>query len=212
MREYAHELAYRLAREHLANIKDIEQQCLQSDAQYLPSEKAIIIDHLNQSYRISLPEGEVSLTTGGEVPIREKLLILHYFLQAKGTPLSGKTITYKELPDGINYYPTFFKRTIEPIINHFGNEPHRLPEIAGRLGARKADYGDASVTINAFSRVPITIALWQSDEEFGPEGNIMFDSTITDYLPTEDVTVLCETIAWKLVGLAKTGGDSHHKK
>jgi len=27
----------------------------------------------------------------------------------------------------------------------------------------------------------------------------LFDANISDYLSTEDVTVLCETIAWKLV-------------
>ena len=31
----------------------------------------------------------------------------------------------------------------------------------------------------------------------------MFDSTISDYLPTEDINVLCETIVWKLVKLLK---------
>lgn len=202
VREYAHGLAYKIACEQLANIADIEQQCLKSGAQYIPSQKVIIIDHLNQSYRISFPDGEVSLTTGEEaVPMRDKILILHYFTRAKGTPLSNKMITYKELPDGINYYPTFFKRAIAPIINHFGDEPHRLLDIAQILGGHKADYGDIAMTINAFKHVPVTIVLWRGDEEFPPEGNIMFDSTISDYLPTEDITILCEAIAWRLVRL-----------
>jgi len=213
VREYAHGLAYKLACEQLANIADIEQQCLKSGAQYIPSQKVIIIDHLNQSYRISFPDGEVSLTTGEEaVPMRDKILILHYFTRAKGTPLSSKMITYKELPDGINYYPTFFKRTIDPIVNNFGNEPHRLLDVAQALGGHKSDYGDLAVTINVFSLVPITPVLWQGDEEFAPDGNILFDSTITDYLPTEDITIICEILAWKLVRLLKTGGDSPGRK
>ena len=209
VREYAHGLAYKLACEQLAGIDDVEKQCRKSGAKYIPSEKAITIDHLNQSYRISFPDGDVSLASGEEaVPVRDKILILHYFTRARGTPLSGKLITYKELPDVINYYPTFFKRAIDPIVNHFGKEPSRLPDVAETLGGHKADYGDIAVTINAFSRVPVTIVLWQGDEEFAPDGNIMFDSTIPDYLPTEDITVLCEIIAWRLVRLLKTGGDS----
>ncbi|MFC1901410.1 DUF3786 domain-containing protein [Chloroflexota bacterium] len=209
VREYAHELAYRLAREQLAGIADIEQQCLNSEARYLTSEKSVIIDHLNQSYRIGFPDGEVSLAAGGEdVPIRDKILILHYFTTARGTPLSHKTITYKELPDGINYFPIFAKRAIKPIVNSFGGEPHRLVEIAGSLGGHQADYGDAAVTINAFSRVPVTIVLWQGDTEFTPEGSLMFDSTISDYLTNDDIHTLCENIAWKLVRLLKTRGDS----
>ena len=202
MREYAHGLAYKLACEQLAGIDDIEQQCLKSGAQYIASEKAIIIDHLNQPYRISLPDADVSFTTGEEaVPMRDKILILHYFTRAKGTPLSGKLITYKELPDGINYFPIFAKRAIKPIVNYFGNEPHRLVDIASTLGGHKTDYGD----------VAVTIVLWQGDKEFAPEGSIMFDSTISDYLTNDDIHTLCENIAWRLVRLLKAGGDKPGK-
>ena len=61
VREYAYELAYRLAREQLTGIDDIEQQCRRSGAKYIPSKKIITIEYLKQSYQISLPEGEVSL-------------------------------------------------------------------------------------------------------------------------------------------------------
>ncbi|GAI27680.1 unnamed protein product, partial [marine sediment metagenome] len=74
---------------------------------------------------------------------------------------------------------------------------------AEKLGSHKADYGDVAVTINAFNYVPITLVLWRGDEEFNPEGNILFDSTISDYLPTEDINILCETISWKLVKYLK---------
>jgi hypothetical protein len=209
VREYANELAYKLACEQLAGIDDIEKQCLKSGTKYIPAEKAITIDHLNQSYRISFPDGEVSFAGGGkDVPMRDKILILHYFIQAKGTPSSNKTITYKELPEGIIYFPVFAERAIKPIVTFFGDKPGQLLETAKVLGGRKADYGDAAVTINAFSRVPVTIVLWQGDEEFAPEGSIMFDSTITDYLTNDDIHTLCETIAWRLVRLSKTGGDS----
>jgi hypothetical protein len=205
VRQIAHELAYKIVREQLAGIKDIKKQCGNSGSQYLPVEKSIIIEHLNRSYQISVPGGEVTLVGSDEaVPIRDKILILHYFLRAKGTPLSGQSITYKELQEGINYYPTFFKRAIEPIINNFKDEPERLPETAAALGGQKTGYGDIAVSIVAFPRVPLTIVLWRGDKEFPPDGNILFDSTIGDYLPTEDVTIICEKIAWSLVRLARS--------
>jgi hypothetical protein len=209
VREIAHQLAYKIAREQLNGISDVPLQCHKSGARYLPAGKSIVLDHLNRSYRISLPGGEVSLVDSAEaVPVRDKILLLHYFTRAKGTPLSGKLITYKELQEGINYYPTFFKRAIDPIINNFKDGPEKLLNAAATLGGRKTDYGDIAVTINAFPYVPLTIVLWLGDKEFPPEGNIMFDSTIPDYLPTEDITILCEVIAWKLVRLLKTGGDT----
>jgi hypothetical protein len=56
--------------------------------------------------------------------------------------------------------------------------------------------------------VPITIALWRGDEEFGPEGSILFDSTVSEYLTNDDIHALCEGIAWKTVRLLQTGGDN----
>ena len=124
--EYGYELAYKLACEQLAKIDDIEQQCRKSEARYLEidSKKVIIIEYLNQSYLITLPDIEISLTDSGEkVSIRDKVLILHYLTLAKGSLATNKLITYRELPEGANYFPTFSKRTIKPILHYFGKEP-----------------------------------------------------------------------------------------
>ena len=32
----------------------------------------------------------------------------------------------------------------------------------------------------------------------------MFDRTITDYLPTEDIIILCQNTSWRLVKLLKS--------
>ena len=200
--EYGYDSAYKVACEQLAKIEDIKQQCLNSGAQYLAvdSKEVITIEYLNQSYQIVLPDIEISLTDSQEeVPIRDKLLILHYFIQARGTPATNKMVAFKELPQGANYFPTFSKRAIKPLLNHFGQEPHRLINAAEKLGGHKVDCGDVAVTINAFRRVPITIVLWRGDDEFAPEGSILFDNNITDYLSGEDIVVLCETISWRLV-------------
>lgn len=207
-----YELAYKLACEQLAEIGDIEQQCLKSGArcQVMDSKKVIIIQYLNQSYLVTVPEIEISLTdSGDEVPIRDKVLILHYLTSAKGTLATNKLITFKELPGGANYFPAFYKRTIKPILDYFGKEPHLLVAAAEKLGGYKADYGDVAVTISAFSRVPITIVLWQGDEEFAPQGSIIFDATVSDYLSTEDINVLCGTIAWRLVSFLKESEVPH---
>jgi len=199
------ELAYGLACEQLANIDDIKEQCHKSGARYLEIDaaKAIIVEYLNRSYQVTLPDVAISLIDSPEeVPIKDKVLILHYLTLAKGTPITNKMISFKELPEGANYFPTFSNRTVRPLLDHFGQEPHRLVDAAQKLGGYKVDYGDVAVTIKAFSRVPITLVLWRGDEEFAPSGSIIFDATISDYLSTEDITVLCETIAWKLVKLS----------
>ena len=200
--EYAYELAYKLACEQLAEISDIEQQCLKSGTQYqrIDSRHTVIIRYLNQSYLIALPGIEISLVDGVEdVPLRDKVLMLHYFTSANGTPAANRLITFRELPEGSAYSPTFHKRTVTPLLDYFGKEPHLLIDAGEKLGGHQADYGDTAVTINAFSRAPITIILRQGDEEFAPQGSVTFDATIPDYLSTEDITILCETITWRLI-------------
>jgi len=203
----ANSLPYRLARQQLAGIPDIEEQCRKGGAQYSlgNSGKSIVVQYLNRTYLITLPDAEISIMESPEeMPIKDRILILHYLLTAKGTPPADKLIAFHELPDGSVYYPTFAKRTIQPLVDNFGSDPSLLLPTSRKLGGQKADYGDMAVTINAFPRVPITIVLWRGDSEFPARGNVLFDAAISHYLPTEDVTVLCETIAWRLVGLKRS--------
>jgi len=208
--EYGYKLAYELAGQKLAKLSGIEQQCRRSGARYkvVDSQPLIIIEYLSRSYQITLPERQISLMDSGEeVPLKDKVLILHYLTQAKGTPLSNEMVSYKQLPEGASYFPTFYKRAIKPLVEHFGRQPQRLVDTAKELGGHKADYGDVAVTLNAFKYVPLTFVLWRGDDEFPPEGSILFDATVSDYLSTEDINVLCERIAWSLVKLLKEGGS-----
>ena len=194
----------------IASIKlseaDVELQCCNAGAKLETADgsKSIIAEYLGQPYRITLPELEIA-PTDPQITIqpREKLLILHYIINADGSPLCGNMLTYKEIPEGATYYPTFYKRSIKPLVDNFGDNPKRLLEVAALMGGRESEYGDVSVTINAFRNVPLTFVLWRGDEEFPADGSILFDGNISGYLSAEDITVLCEIIAWKLVKAAR---------
>lgn len=197
--EQGFELSLKLASERLSRISNLEEQCHKSGARYLGPSK-VVIDYLNQPYHITLPDAEISVENSKtEVPLKDKILVLHYFTLAKGTPPTGILISYKQLPGGVSYFPAFSQRAINPFVRHFGQKPELLINLSAKLGGHKADHGDISVTIDAFNRVPITFALWKGDDELPPNGGILFDANISDYLSTEDVSVLCETIVWKLV-------------
>jgi len=181
---------------------DIARQCQNSGA--LCSPEIVTLNYLNEIYRINIPSAEVSFVDSKQpVPLRDKILILHYFTQAKGTPPTGKQIPYRDLPGGLVYYPTFIKRTIEPISDFFGKDPALLVGVGKMLGARPGTIGDASLIIDAFTRVPISVILWQGDDELKSEVNLLFDGNIPDYLTSEDITILCETITWRLINYAK---------
>lgn len=198
----AHELSYQIARDKILADQDLEGQCTRSGAelQTTGAQRRIVIPFLGRKYCISLPEVEISLLDSDEpVPMREKLLILHYFVTARGSPSANRQIAFREIPEGPVYFPTFAKRTIKPLVDNFGSQPERLTAAGDKLGGRKVDYADAAVAIDAFPRVTITLVVWRGDDEFPSEANVLFDANVRDYLPAEDVTILCETIIWKLV-------------
>lgn len=194
--------AFQIAKARLLQTDDVAELCRQSGTRcgFGPAARSISVEYLRQPYVVSLDDGEIT-SQGHEatVTIREKLLILHYLLTAKGTPPLRKIITFQELPEGHVYYPTFLKRAVQPLVSNFGSEPGLLLPEVEKLGGVSVELGDAAVRIHAFPCVPITIALWKGDEEFEARGSILFDAGIPDYLPTEDITVLCETISWKLI-------------
>ena len=198
-REESYQLSYDLARKQLAGIGDLEGQCRKSGAHYAGRDR-IVISYLNQPYHIALPDVELSLADStAEVPLTDKILILHYFNHAQGTEPTGKLITFKQVPGGISYYPAFFQRVVSPLAGHFGKQPDLLLRAAAHFGGSKAELGDVSATINGFPHVPITLALWQGDDEVPPSANVLFDANITDYLPTEDVVVLCGNLVWRMI-------------
>ncbi len=197
--ERGFDISYKLACQQLAKIKDVREQCRRSGTRYV-SKTEVGIDYLDQGYRIVIPEGKVFVEkSGAEASLRDKILILHYFTGAKGSRATGKLITYKQLPGGISYFPAFSQRTMAPLLRSFGGKPELLISAAAKLGGRQSTIGDVSVVVDAFPRVPITFVLWRGDEEVAPNGNILFDANISDYLSTEDAAVLSETITWKLV-------------
>ncbi len=195
------QLAYDLARQKLAGI-DLQEVCRRSGAKAMDQDH-LALRFLNRPYRVTLSTGNISLQDEEEeVPLKEGILILHYLTRAEGIPFTDQLITYGQLQGGKFYCPVFIKRTVEPLLKCFGNKPERLLEVAQKFGARPASHGDLSVAIDAFPLVRIVIVLWRGDDEVPSNGNILFDKNISHSLSSEDVTVLTETLIWKLIRLA----------
>jgi hypothetical protein len=201
--EEGFELAYELGCKKLASM-DLEEVCRKSGAQYVDQNR-VILHYLNRPYWITLPNVEISLEDGEEkVPIKDRILILHYLTQATGAPYTNKLITYGQIEGGKFYCPVFVKRNLEPILSCFGDQPELLVDVAQQFGGQRSTYGDVSVSIDAFPMARIFFIIWKGDDEVPHGGNILFDGNIPGYLASEDVCVLCETLIWRLINLTKT--------
>ena len=124
--------------------------------------------------------------------------ILSGYADAKPIPESLKLISFRRLPGGYAYYNAFLRRAVNSIQKIFGSKPERLVESAKFLSGSEAEYGDYSVKIRSLPLVPITIVLWAENQEFEASANILFDSSISNYLSTEQVAMLSELTCARL--------------
>ena len=163
------------------------------------------IKFLNRMVTISWPDLIFSQDSDKEIKIKEKILIVHYLNNAKKEDLTGELIAYQEIPSARFYLNAFNARSRDPFIAAFGENSDKLPVVAQELfAAQRASLGDVSVTIQAFPKIPITLIIWQGDDEFPPNGTILFDSSIKDnLLSAEDISELVSMIVYPLIAKAQ---------
>jgi hypothetical protein len=158
---------------------------------------------INRVIKITWPEGEVITPKDTKaLSLQEQGLIMHYLIQASGAPLTNTWITFREIPSGEFYYSAFAKRAKDPLVQTFGKNPGLLIELGTGMGGIKREEGDASLCFQVFPRIPVCLILWAEDEEFPPDGNLLFDASISKYLSAEDIAVLSGMVVYPLIGMA----------
>jgi len=126
--------------------------------------------------------------------IRLAILILHYLLKATGATVAGRSISFKEVPQGSLYFQPFRGRVIFTMLGLFDSEPVRLLAAAEELGGKQTEEGDLSFRLQPLPRVAIQYIYYRGEEGIPPDLNLLFDATISEYLSTEDIVVLCEEV------------------
>lgn len=193
--ETAYAQSYQLAFDRLAE-SDPVILCQRTGASLTPDSK-LELAFLNTQVIVEIKQRTLD-APGHPLSITDKLPILHYLVTASGRPKTGKSISFKDLPEGAGYFPTFYKRAIGPVVHKFGNAHGDLAAAALKLGGNPIDLGDVGVSIPVFPKISIDWILWRGDGVLPPEGSILFDSSVTGYLPVEDIAVLCHSIANRL--------------
>jgi len=124
--------------------------------------------------------------------------ILSGYADANPVEENHQLISFAQLPGGRAYHNAFNRRAVQPIERVFGSAPETLYKAAELLDATKLDYGDCSVKIYALPLVPVHVVLWSTDSEFPPSANILFDSSVSNYLSTEQTAMLGELTSARL--------------
>lgn len=188
--EEALDLAFELAQAKLSALGP-KEVASRAGVDWSEGESFFVVPFFGHPFKVRYPEGEVYDRQGRRVYRLKEVLILHYLTQAKGTAPKGQWVDFRKLPGGLVYYPVFRGRIIIPLVRLFGQDPKRLVELAEELGGEALPMGDGALALWAFPRVKVAFGLHGPREDLSPEGFVLFDASITDYLSTEDAIWVC---------------------
>ncbi|RLB35782.1 MAG: hypothetical protein DRH11_01635 [Deltaproteobacteria bacterium] len=205
--------ALRLARGFLAEknpdlVASFSGSTIQRNAK---GDTSLSLRFLNRDIVISWPQLLLREKQSREqLPVQEQILLLHYLQgawSASGPGPEGEWIAFQEVPDGRFYLDAFNRRAKNPMVKAFGEEPERIVSLAAQaFGGVSFDHGDFSVLIQALPLIPVVLVLWKGDEEFPPEGNILFDRSVPKILSAEDIAWLSGMVVYPLIGMARGDG------
>jgi hypothetical protein len=154
----------------------------------------VIVDPAARTFKASSPEGEFVLT---KTAYFSRLSILRYLLDAQAIPPTGRLLKPTELKSGQIYLQGSHLLPLDAVAARYGKDPSGFLQQGARYGAEPRSYGDSAIELAPFPRVPITMILWQEDEEFPARCYLLFDETCELHLPPDilwSVAMMCTLV------------------
>jgi|GEM_PF-1189319 len=180
--------------------KALDQGWIDLEIAY-PGKTKFIICFLNKNYILDLKDKIVRDLDYNNADTEISVLLMHFLVKMKSfvpRPNSGK-IGFRNLPGGDVYYDVFYKRVLQKLAELYSKKkPEFVRALEDKLCCSVIASGDFGYRATIFPEVQVDIVLWDSDEEFDAECNILFYDYIKDLMDTEDVIVACEVIVSRI--------------
>lgn len=191
------------AREELINSA-MEEKFFLAGLRFEHRDKGLLVyvPYFDETITFNIPSFSFSSSSGANITLVARIIILHYINNASGIPFAGEKVAYGDIPSCMHYDPVFNKRVLKPLVSAFGYDKYAFLEAGRSLGAKEDEFGDASFTLFALPKIPVTFILWEGDSEFQPSAKALFDPSITGYLPLEDIVVIAKLAAGRILKTA----------
>jgi hypothetical protein len=143
---------------------------------------------LGQEILVSLKEQEISASSAhgiflvNELSKYSSLSLLRYLIDVKDISLSGKLVKPADLPGGDFFLKGSHILPLDKIIKCFENNFEAFIKTGKDLGGSQAEYGDASLLLWPFQKIPVLIILWAGDDEFPTQASLLFDSRCSSHM------------------------------
>ena len=152
--------------------------------------KEFTLNLLGRTYAISHPDYAIrALDEGSLPPLQVQTFLLRYLLESKQVAWSGEWKTFREMPWGEMYIKPYTGRVLTRAAFTFGTRVAAFKAACEKLGALPLPHGDAGFQFDLVGAYQMRILVWEGDEEFPPNAQVLYTDNFAQGFAAEDRVV-----------------------
>jgi len=152
--------------------------------------KEFYVNLLGTEYAISHPEYAIRCTGGEKLPpLPTQTFLLRYLLEGSRVPFRGEWKTFREMPWGEMYIKPYTGRVLTRAAFTFGTRVAAFRAACEKMGAEKLPHGDAGYEFSLIGDYRMRILVWEGDEEFPPNAQVIYSDNFAQGFAAEDRVV-----------------------
>ena len=152
--------------------------------------KEFYVNLLGREFAISHPDYAIRALDGGALPpLPTQTFLLRCLLESKTAPWSGTWKTFREMPWGEMYIKPYTGRVLTRAAFTFGTRVAAFRAACEKMGALKLPHGDAGYQFELVPGYHIQILVWEGDDEFPPNAQVIYSDNFAEGFAAEDRVV-----------------------
>jgi hypothetical protein len=167
--------------------------------------RGFLLPFLHQTFLISPRGRDIVALDRGAPQVRSfelDLIILTYLLGTQPIGLKGEMINEKQIPGGEVFFRGPHALPTGPMEALFEEDRDSFIKAGKRLKGEVRKLGDAGICLPVFPRIPVTLILWERDDEFPPRITVAFDRTISNQMPLDIIWAMVNVVSkWMVLSV-----------
>ena len=152
--------------------------------------KEFYVNLLGRDFAISHPDYAIRALDDGKLPpLPTQTFLLRYLLECKDVQWSGEWKTFREMPWGEMYIKPYTGRVLTRAAFTFGFRTAAMAAAAEKMGALPVKHGDVGFEFHLVGDYKMRILVWEGDDEFPPNAQILYSDNFADGFAAEDRVV-----------------------
>ena len=152
--------------------------------------KEFFVTLMGREYAIAHPDYAIRALDDGPLPLRPvQTFLLRYLLESRDVACCGGWKTFREMPWGEMYIKPYTGRVLTRAAFTFGTRLNAFKAAAEKMGATPVKHGDAGYQFALVGGYQMQILVWEGDDEFPPNAQILYSDNFAEGFAAEDRVV-----------------------